>query len=64
MDVGAKMAVLCLFIFKVCIAGLGAIKHTHSQILQSVSFFFFFHARSTRGSFSSVITCSPDTCLC
>lgn len=59
MAVGAKMCVLCLFIFKVCVAGLGAIKHT--QILQSVS---FFHARSTRGSFSSVITCSPDTCLC
>lgn len=43
MEEGVNMAVLCLFIFKVCAAGLGAIKHTHthtqSQILQSVSFF-------------------------
>lgn len=40
MAVGAKMVVLCLFIYiKVCVAGLGAIKHTLTDT--SVCEFFF-----------------------
>jgi len=38
--VGAKLCVLCLFIFKVCVAGLGAIKHTDNSVC---GFFFFIH---------------------